>query len=128
MYWSELGSRSIKRAAMDGSSPTIFMEQVGRVHSLALDYDKRALFWAAVDPAVIEFVYLNGSGRKLLVENLTVPYALTLYNDKVIWGDWRTGKAFKIILVHATMVYYLILLNVCIMFPPLYYKSYTSML
>ncbi|XP_026326416.1 low-density lipoprotein receptor-related protein 6 [Hyposmocoma kahamanoa] len=91
MYWSELGSRSIKRAAMDGSSPTIFMEQVGRVHSLALDYDKRALYWAAVDPAVIEFVYLNGSGRKLLVENLTIPYALTLYNDKVIWGDW-TGN------------------------------------
>lgn len=95
MYWSELGTRSIKRAAMDGSSPTIFMEQVGRVHSLALDYDKRALYWAAVDPAVIEFVYLNGSGRKLLVENLTVPYALTVYNDKVFWGDWRTGKSFK---------------------------------
>lgn len=96
MYWSELGSKSIKRAAMDGSSPTIFVEQVGRVQSLAIDYDRRALYWASLDPAVIEFIYLNGSGRKLLIENLTVPYALTLYNDKVFWGDWRTGKELKI--------------------------------
>ncbi|XP_063823720.1 low-density lipoprotein receptor-related protein 5-like [Ostrinia nubilalis] len=91
MYWSELGSKSIKRAAMDGSSPTVFVEQVGRVHALAIDYDKRALYWAALDPPAIEYIYLNGTGRKLLADNILMPYALTLYGEKVFWGDWNTG-------------------------------------
>ncbi|XP_037297388.1 LOW QUALITY PROTEIN: low-density lipoprotein receptor-related protein 6-like [Manduca sexta] len=91
MYWSELGSKSIKRAAMDGSSPTVFMEQVGRVHALAIDYEKRAIYWAALDPPVIEFAYLNGTGRRTLADDIPMPFALTLYNDSVFWGDWNTG-------------------------------------
>ncbi|KAJ2950571.1 hypothetical protein O0L34_g8817 [Tuta absoluta] len=91
MYWSELGSRTIKRAAMDGSSVTVFMEQVGRVHALAVDYEKRAIYWAAIDPPAVEYAFLNGTGRKLLADDIPMPYALTLYNDKVFWGDWNTG-------------------------------------
>ncbi|VVC89823.1 unnamed protein product, partial [Leptidea sinapis] len=41
MYWSELGSKTIKRAAMDGSGVTVIVEQVGRVHALAIDREKR---------------------------------------------------------------------------------------
>lgn len=95
MYWSELGSKSIKRAAMDGSSPSVFMEQVGRVHALSIDYEKRALYWAALDPPVIEYVYLNGTGRKVLLDGITMPYTLTIFNDSVFWGDWNTGKYYK---------------------------------
>lgn len=91
MYWSELGSKCIKRAGMDGSSPTVLIEQVGRVHALAIDYDKRAIYWAALDPPSIEFAYLNGTGRKMLANNVLMPYALTLYGEKVFWGDWNTG-------------------------------------
>ncbi|CAG9792217.1 unnamed protein product [Diatraea saccharalis] len=91
MYWSEIGSRTIKRAAMDGSSPSVFVEQAGRVHALAIDYDKRTLYWAALEPPAIEYIHLNGSGRKLLIDNILMPYALTLYGDRVFWGDWNTG-------------------------------------
>uniref|UniRef100_A0A2H1W340 SFRICE_002592 n=1 Tax=Spodoptera frugiperda TaxID=7108 RepID=A0A2H1W340_SPOFR len=91
MYWSELGSKSIKRAGMDGSSPTILFEQVGKVHSIAIDYERRGLYWAALDPPAIEFAYLNGTGRKTLINNVSMPYTLTLYNDKIYWGDWNTG-------------------------------------
>ncbi|KAI5641104.1 low-density lipoprotein receptor repeat class B domain-containing protein [Phthorimaea operculella] len=90
MYWSELGSRTIKRAAMDGSSITVFMEQVGRVHAMAIDYEKRAIYWAAIDPPAVEYAFLNGTGRKVLADDIPMPYALTLYNDKVFWGDWNT--------------------------------------
>lgn len=92
MYWSELGSKCIKRAGMDGSSPTVFMEQVGRVHSMAIDADTRAVYWAALDPPAVEFAFLNGTGRRLLFDKVPMPYALTLHNDRVFWGDWNTGK------------------------------------
>lgn len=92
MYWSELGSKCIKRAGMDGSAPTVLIEQVGKVHSIALDHEKRAIYWAALDPPAIEFAYLNGTGRKTLVSNVSMPYTLALYNDKVYWGDWNTGE------------------------------------
>ncbi|XP_068628110.1 low-density lipoprotein receptor-related protein 6 [Battus philenor] len=91
MYWSELGSKNIKRAAMDGSSPTVFIEQVGRVHAMAIDYEKRTIYWAALDPPAIEYAFLNGTGRRILANNISMPYALTLYGDRVFWGDWNTG-------------------------------------
>ncbi|XP_013174926.1 PREDICTED: low-density lipoprotein receptor-related protein 6 [Papilio xuthus] len=91
MYWSELGSKSIKRAAMDGTSPTVFIEQVGRVHALAIDYETRTLYWAALDPPAIEYAFLNGTGRRILANNISMPYALTIYGDRVFWGDWNTG-------------------------------------
>ncbi|XP_039745762.1 low-density lipoprotein receptor-related protein 6 [Pararge aegeria] len=91
MYWSELGSKSIKRATMDGGSPTVIFEQVGRVHALAIDYDKRTIYWAALDPPVLEFAMLNGTGRKVLADNIPMPYALAIYGERVFWGDWNTG-------------------------------------
>lgn len=92
MYWSELGSKSIKRAGMDGSAVSVFMEQVGRVHSMAIDLETRALYWAALDPPVIEFAYLNGTARRVLFDKVPMPYALALHKNKVFWGDWNTGK------------------------------------
>ncbi|XP_022127447.2 low-density lipoprotein receptor-related protein 6 [Pieris rapae] len=91
MYWSELGSKTIKRAAMDGSAVSVLIEGVGRVHALAIDYERRAIYWAALDPPAIEYAYLNGTGRKVLADNIPMPYALALYGDKVYWGDWNTG-------------------------------------
>nr|XP_049697020.1 low-density lipoprotein receptor-related protein 6 [Helicoverpa armigera] len=91
MYWSELGSKTIKRAGMDGSSPSTLFEQVGKVHSIAIDYERKAIYWAALDPPAIEFAFLNGTGRKLLISNVSMPYTLTIHNDKVYWGDWNTG-------------------------------------
>lgn len=84
---------------MDGSSPTILFEQVGKVHSIAIDYERRGLYWAALDPPAIEFAYLNGTGRKTLINNVSMPYTLTLYNDKIYWGDWNTGKCIFVMIV-----------------------------
>jgi hypothetical protein len=92
MYWSELGSKTIKRAAMDGSSPTVLIDQVGKVHALAIDYDRRTIYWAALEPPTIEYAFLNGTGRKVLADDITMPYALTLFGDRVFWGDWNTGE------------------------------------
>ncbi|XP_048481077.1 low-density lipoprotein receptor-related protein 6 [Plutella xylostella] len=92
MYWSDLGFKSIKRASMDGSSPAVIIEQAGRVNALAIDYESRAIYWAALEPPAIEFAHLDGSGRKkILGDDIPMPYAMTLYNDKVFWGDWTTG-------------------------------------
>ncbi|XP_047545765.1 low-density lipoprotein receptor-related protein 6 [Vanessa atalanta] len=91
MYWSELGSRSIKRAAMDGSAAALQVEAAGRAHALALDRAARALYWAALDPPALERAPLDGSARRLLAADVPMPYALALYADRVFWGDWNTG-------------------------------------
>lgn len=77
---------------MDGSGITVFLEQAGRVHALALHNEARALYWAALDPPLVEYAYLNGTGRTVLADDIPMPYALTLYGDRVFWGDWNTGK------------------------------------
>lgn len=93
MYWSDLGFKSIKRASMDGTSPSVIVESVGRVNALAIDYDRRAIYWAALEPPAIEFAHLDGTGRKkILGDDIPMPYAMALYEDKVFWGDWTTGK------------------------------------
>ncbi|XP_059051324.1 low-density lipoprotein receptor-related protein 6 [Achroia grisella] len=91
MYWSDLGSKSIKRAAMDGSSAIVVIEQAGRVQALAIDHEHRALYWAAFEPPTVQYAFLNGTGRKTLVDDVSMPNALTLYGDRVFWGDWNTG-------------------------------------
>lgn len=93
MYWSEIGSKTIKRAGMDGSNPTVLLDKVGRVNSLAIDYEKRCIYWAATDPSAIEYAHLDGTNRKaILGNNIPFPYALTLYMDRVYWGDFSTGN------------------------------------
>ncbi|GBP07556.1 Low-density lipoprotein receptor-related protein 6 [Eumeta japonica] len=98
MYWSELGSKTIRRAYMDGSNPSVLIEQVGKVNSLAIDYEKRTIYWAAIEPSAIEYARLDGSERrKILSDNIPVPYALALYMDRLYWGDWSTGDIESVI-------------------------------
>lgn len=92
MYWSELGLKAIKRAAMDGSSPTVLLDAVSRAHALAID--TRNIYWAALDPPALGTAKLDGTGRKMLATDVTMPYALALYGDRLYWGDWNTGQCY----------------------------------
>lgn len=93
MYWSEWGSKSIKRATMDGSSPIVLMDQVNQGNAITIDTERKSLYWVTLDPVAIESSNLNGSNRKKLIsENMVMPFALTLYQNYLYWADWNTGK------------------------------------
>lgn len=92
MYWTEWGSKSIKRAGMDGSHPITLLDQV-KASGLILDLEMRKLLWTTLDNSAIEMADMDGSGRKVLIsENIKMPFSLTLYNDYIYWSDWALGK------------------------------------
>lgn len=69
MYWSDWGKNSkIERSSMDGTDRTILVgEDLGWPNGLAVDSSEGKLYWADAKLDVIEYVNLNGSGRKILV-------------------------------------------------------------
>lgn len=98
MYWSEWGSKSIKRAQMDGSHAETLMYLVGRAYSLTIDYELENLIWVTLEPPLVETAKLNGENRKTLISSkITMPFALTLYQDYIYWADWYTGMTFFIL-------------------------------
>ncbi|CAH1985142.1 unnamed protein product [Acanthoscelides obtectus] len=94
MYWSEWGStNSIKKAAMDGRNQIKLITTVHPATSLALDYDRKRIYWSERYTAGIISADLNGNDQKFLIkENVFEPVGLTLYGDYIYWSDNKTGE------------------------------------
>jgi low density lipoprotein receptor-related protein 5/6 len=94
MYWSEWGtSKSIKKAAMDGSKVRKLVSTKGYASDLTLDYDRRRLYWIEINSAVISSSDLDGNDGKVIIkENIYKPVGLTLYKDFIYWSDNNTGR------------------------------------
>jgi low density lipoprotein receptor-related protein 5/6 len=94
MYWSEWGtSKSIKKAAMDGSKVRKLVSTKGYASDLTLDYDRRRLYWIEINSAVISSSDLDGNDGKVIIkENIYKPVGLTLYKDFIYWSDNNTGE------------------------------------
>ena len=62
MFWSDWGSLpKIEAAALDGSQRiTIATEDLRYPNGLAIDYDRRLLFWVDAEYDVIEFANFDG--------------------------------------------------------------------
>lgn len=94
MYWSEWGSsRSIKKAAMDGSNIEKLVATKGFATHLTLDYDNRRLYWLEVNVRGIRSVDLNGNDFKIIVDkNIYQPVGLSLFKNYIYWSDNYTGE------------------------------------
>nr|CAH7753133.1 unnamed protein product [Callosobruchus chinensis] len=86
------GTNSIKKAAMDGRNQIKLITTVHPATSLALDYDRKRIYWAEKYTAAIISADLNGNDQKFLIkENVFEPVGLTLYGDFIYWSDNKTG-------------------------------------
>ena len=100
MYWSDWGSwPKIEQANMDGSArKTLVSSGLTWVNSLAMDYQKRLLYWCDASLDKIERVDLQGNNRVMILDlslHSLHPFGLALFGDVLFWSDWHNQSVHK---------------------------------
>lgn len=95
MFWTDWGEvPKIERAGMNGDPKTrkvIVKEDIYWPNGLTVDYANNLIYWMDAKLQFIDTINFNGLNRKRIVKNsLQYPYALTFFNDKLYWTDWKT--------------------------------------
>uniref|UniRef100_A0A4W4GAH4 EGF-like domain-containing protein n=1 Tax=Electrophorus electricus TaxID=8005 RepID=A0A4W4GAH4_ELEEL len=92
MYWTDWGETpKIERAALDGTERVVMVNtSLGWPNGLALDYDERKLYWGDAKTDKIEVMNMDGSVRRILVEDkLPHIFGFTLLGEYIYWTDWQ---------------------------------------
>lgn len=104
VFWTDWGNGlamqaapatpKIERAYMDGSERRVIVSAgVFWPNGLAVDYPAGRLYWADAKHHVIESCAFDGRERKKVLSNgLPHPFALTIFEDLIIWTDWHTKR------------------------------------
>ena len=76
---------------MDGSGrKTLVSSELRLVNSIAMDYQKRFLYWCDAVLDKIERVDLQGNNRVLILDlslDFIHPFGLALFGDALFWSD-----------------------------------------
>jgi len=81
----------LERSALDGADRMTYLDDLGRISGLAIDFDSSRLYWADLDRHNIESVDLRtGGDRHVVVSDLARPYGLTQFRDFIYWTDQGT--------------------------------------
>uniref|UniRef100_A0A3Q3VSX2 Uncharacterized protein n=1 Tax=Mola mola TaxID=94237 RepID=A0A3Q3VSX2_MOLML len=94
VYWTDLSARTINRATMaPGAEPEILINtNLVSPEGLAVDVNRRLMFWVDSNPDVIESSNLDGSGRRTLFNtDLVNPRAIIVVSSTgtLYWTDWN---------------------------------------
>ncbi|XP_041821737.1 nidogen-2 [Chelmon rostratus] len=94
VYWTDLSARTINRASMaPGAEPEILINtNLVSPEGLAVDVNRRLMFWVDSNPDVIETSNLDGSGRRTLFDSdLVNPRAIIVVSSTgtLYWTDWN---------------------------------------
>ncbi|XP_011482732.1 nidogen-2 [Oryzias latipes] len=94
VYWTDLSARTINRASLvSGSEPEILISSnLESPEGLAVDVQRRLMFWVDSSPDNIEVANLDGSERRTLFDtDLVNPRAIIVVSSKgtLYWTDWN---------------------------------------
>ncbi|KAM9465918.1 nidogen-2 isoform 1-T1 [Clarias gariepinus] len=94
VYWTDLAGRTISRAALEnGAEPEILINTgLMSPEGLAVDEQRRKMFWVDSTPDKIETAKLDGSDRRVLFNtDLVNPRAITVdsLSGTLYWTDWN---------------------------------------
>uniref|UniRef100_H3BX85 Nidogen 2 n=1 Tax=Tetraodon nigroviridis TaxID=99883 RepID=H3BX85_TETNG len=94
VYWTDLSARTINRAAMaPGAEPEILINtNLVSPEGLAVDPNRRLMFWVDSNTDLIETSNLDGSGRRTLFgTELVNPRAIIVVSSTgtLYWTDWN---------------------------------------
>jgi len=92
LYWSNwMNKARVERSALDGADRMTYLDDLGRVSGLVIDFDSSRLYFADLDRHSIESVDLTtGADRHVIMTDLDRPYGLTQFRDFVYWTDQGT--------------------------------------
>ncbi|XP_061693207.1 nidogen-2 isoform X2 [Syngnathoides biaculeatus] len=94
VYWTDLSARTINRALMSpGAEPEILINSnLVSPEGLAVDVNRRLMFWVDSNPDLIERSSLDGSDRRTLFDtDLVNPRAIIVVSStgSLYWTDWN---------------------------------------
>ena len=94
MHYTNTGSSSIKRAGMDGSSPTTLVSGLNTPWGIAIDFKTSRIFWAHHIAHKIESSNLEGRDREVVVQlpSDVCPSGMAVANGSIYWGEQISKK------------------------------------
>ncbi|XP_077998826.1 uncharacterized protein LOC144451797 [Glandiceps talaboti] len=94
VYWTDVLSKTITRASLDGSDREVILSvDIDVPDGIACDVVNRRIYWTDTGTDRIERANLDGSGRVgLITSNLDEPRAIIVDSDdsSLYWSDWGT--------------------------------------
>ncbi|XP_071041955.1 low-density lipoprotein receptor-related protein 1B [Parasteatoda tepidariorum] len=99
IFWTDWGKTpKIEKASMDGNQLTrkIIVQDENCIsicwpNGLAVDYDKKRIYWTDAKIKTIESTDFNGKFRQRITKaTVPHPYAISLLHDTLYWTDWTT--------------------------------------
>uniref|UniRef100_A0A665VMP8 Epidermal growth factor n=1 Tax=Echeneis naucrates TaxID=173247 RepID=A0A665VMP8_ECHNA len=115
LFWTDMGAQPVvESSSLEGKLRTLIARtNLVSPSGLAIDFTEDRLFWCDLQRGVVESAALDGSDRRLLLENqVGRPYDLAVFEDRLWISDGehrqlrsvnkRTGK--KLQRIHNSMV------------------------
>ncbi|RZF35698.1 hypothetical protein LSTR_LSTR009566 [Laodelphax striatellus] len=96
MFWTDWGEvPKIERASMDGDPSTrkviVVNENIFWPNGLTVDFENKRLFWLDGRLLFIEVMDYEGRNRRTVTKKgIEYPYAITFFDEKVYFTDWKT--------------------------------------
>lgn len=94
MFWTDWGEDpKIERASMSGdhlSRTVLVWEKIFWPNGLTIDYDERLIYWVDGKLQFIESMDYEGGNRRTVVRDLEYPYAITTFQNRLYWTDWKS--------------------------------------
>lgn len=95
MFWTDWGEvPKIERAGMNGDPATrkvIVNENIFWPNGLTVDYDAQLVYWLDGRLKFVEVMDYEGRNRRTIIkEGVNYPFALTVFQNKLYWTDWKT--------------------------------------
>lgn len=93
VFWTDWGDNPrIERIFMDGSDRrTLFNESLFWPNGITVDYPTGHIYWSDGKLNTLECATVDGHGRRKVVERgLPHPFAVSVFEDNLLWTDWMT--------------------------------------
>ncbi|KAI5632398.1 low-density lipoprotein receptor domain class A domain-containing protein [Phthorimaea operculella] len=102
LYWSDEGGygvpSKIGKANMDGTKPVILVDAIERPEGIAVDVDKKIIYFSSQYPASVSSVDADGNNRKTILSeanDISYPKVVAVLDSRLFVLDPRHEKIIK---------------------------------
>eukprot|EP00057_Strongylocentrotus_purpuratus_P026506 XP_011680980.1 PREDICTED: low-density lipoprotein receptor-related protein 1 isoform X3 [Strongylocentrotus purpuratus] len=104
MFWTDWENRAprIERASMSGANRSIIVNitqlEGGWPNGLTIDYSEKRIYWIDARSDAIHAALYNGSNIFTVLKghnSLYHPFAITVFEGRVFWTDWRSNTVYQ---------------------------------
>ncbi|ELW47012.1 Nidogen-2 [Tupaia chinensis] len=92
LYWTDWNREApkIETSSLDGENRRILVNKdIGLPNGLTFDSFSKLLCWADAGTKKLECTLPNGTGRRVIQNNLNYPFSIVSYADHFYHTDWR---------------------------------------